>query len=373
MSLLKRSIALILLFICFAGQHTYGQFVVTKVKDRNVNTASNGFFYSLPQTVFRISIVYEEVQKIRGPFADYAKEYLGTSDYISTTANEYNILNVDVFPEVEADPGQFYYISYTAEKTKDEKPAPAFHFTPFGTLLAVDDIKEGLPLPMPVNVDQTFIIGEGEQGFTYEADYHRKKKIDTVIRRITIDTVNIEQFLFKTSWVDKTPEDRADEAAKQITAIREARFNLLSGYQEVNYGESMSYMDGKLKELENSYLELFLGKKKKTVVSKTIYYTPSKGKVNESLLEMPDGSMVNIRVVPHELTDKLPPQPLEKPGSIYYRIPDEATVEVEYEDEVFFRKNFLINQLGIITTVPVSQTRLRFDPLTGTLTKFVRE
>ena len=280
---------------------------------------------------------------------------------------------MDVFPEVEADPGQFYYISYTTEKAKDEKPAPTFHFTPFGTLVAVDEMKGGFPMPVATNVDQTFIVGEGEQGFSYEADYHRKKKIDTVIRRITIDTVNIEQFLFKTSWVDKTPEDRADEAAKQITAIREARFNLLSGYQEVNYGESMSYMDGKLQELENRYLELFLGKKKRSVVSKTVYYTPVKGKVNETLLELPDGSTVNIRIVPHEVTGKLPPSPLEKPGSIYYRIPDEATVEVEYEDEMYFIKNFLINQLGVVTTVPVTQTRLRFDPLTGNLIKFVRE
>ncbi len=372
MSLLKRSIALVAFIICFAGQNTYGQFVVTKVKDRNVNTAGNGFFYALPQTVFRVDIVYEEIQKIKGPFADYAKEYLGASDYISTTANQYNILNVNVFHEVEADPGQFYYISYTTEKAKDEKPAPAFHFTPFGTLLAVDDM-EGSPQPESVNVDQTFIIGEEEQGFRYEADYHRKKKIDTVIRRITIDTVNIEQFLFKTSWVDKTPEDRADEAAKQITAIREARFNLLSGYQEVNYGTSMSYMDSRLKELENSYLELFLGKKKKTVFSKTVYYTPSKGKVSTTLMEMPDGSTINIRVIPHEVTGKLPPEPLEKPGSIYYRIPDESTVEIEYEDKILFRKPFLVNQLGVVTTVPASQTRLRFDPLTGGLVKFVRE
>jgi len=372
MNLLKRSIALVAIIICFAGQQIYGQIVVTKVKDRNVNTAGNGFFYALPKTVFRIDIVYEEIQKIRGPFADYAKEYLGTSEYIATTANEYKILNVDVFPEVEADPDQFYYLSYTTEKAKDEKSMPAFHFTPFGTLLAVDEMKE-LPPPVPVQVDQTFIIGEGEQGFSYEADYHRKKKIDTVIRRITIDTVNIEQFLFKTSWVDKTPEDRADEAAKQITAIREARFNLLSGYQEVNYGESMSYMDGKLQELENRYKELFLGKKKRSVVSKTVYYTPVKGKVSETLLELPDGSTVNIRIIAHEVIAKLPTQPPEKPASIYYRIPDEATVKIEYEDETYFIKNFYVNQLGVIATVPVTQTRLRFDPLTGSLIKFVRQ
>lgn len=373
MNYLKRLIILLFGILFLSGQHVYGQFISTRVKDRNVNTTGNGFFYALPQTVLKVNIVYEEIQKIRGPFADYTKEYLGTSDYINTTTTEYKILNVDIFSEVEADPGQFYYVTISGEKSKGENALPEFHFTPFGTLLAIDNMENGLVRPLPQNVDQTFIIEQGDEDFKYQADYHRKKKTDTITRRITIDTVNIEQFLFKTSWVDKTPEDRADEAAKQVAAIREARFNLLTGYQEVNYGGSMRYMDGQLKELENRYLELFLGRQVKSLASQTVYFTPSKENTRGALLELPDGSTVNIKIIPHELTAKLPEKPLEKPGSIYYRIPDETTVEIEYGDEIITRRNFPVNQLGIVTTVPASQTRLRFDPLTGSLIKFVKE
>ncbi len=126
---------------------------------------------------------------------------------------------------------------------------------------------------------------EGNEDFSYYADYNRKKKIDTVVRKISIDTVTINRFLFKTSWVDKSDKEKANEAAQQILEIREARFHLISGYQEVNYGESMKYMNNQLKELENNYLELFLGKEVKTTDIQTVYYIPKKDKTQGYCLQ----------------------------------------------------------------------------------------
>jgi len=355
------------------SQYSFGQFTVVQVKNQNVNTTGNGFYYSLPQTVLKVNIVYEETRKIRGPFADYTQEYLGTGDYIKTNSNNYKVLNVEILPEVQADPSQFYYVTLSDEKAKDEAPLPAFHLTPFGTLLALDDMENKSIAPVPAQLDQTFIVMQGDDDFRYQADYHRKKKVDTVTRRISIDTVNIEQFLFKTTWVDKTPEDKADEAAHRIADIRNARFNLLTGYQEINYGESMRYMDGQLKNLENQYLELFLGKQLKTVSSQTVYFTPASDKINGNLLELPDGSVVKIKIIPRGVVSKLPAKPQEKLNSLYYRIPEEAVVEIEFDDEIIFRTNILINQLGVITTIPGNQTRVRFDPLTGSVIKFVSE
>ena len=76
--------------------------------------------------------------------------------------------------------------------------------------------------------------------------------------------------------------EKANEAAQKILEIREARFHLISGYQEVNYGESMEYMNDQLKELENDYLELFLGKEVKSTGIQTIYYIPEKDKPRQT-------------------------------------------------------------------------------------------
>lgn len=364
--LLILSLIIVLPFI------SVGQYTVTRVQNQNVSTEGDGFYYSLPRTLFEINLSFEKLEQIRGPLANYTENYLGTSNYITSDGVSYKLLYVDVKPVFEADPEQIYYVQFPVDKSKDKENI-TFSLTSLGTLLAYDDSPAFVEKSSSV-VDQTFIMLEGDDGFGYHPDYHRKKKIDTITKRITIDTVSIERFLFKTSWVDKSMEDKANEAALQIANIREARFNLLSGYQEVNYGESMKYMDYQLKKMERQHLELFLGKEVKSQQYQTVYYLPVKGNGGASIVSLPGGGgEVRITIKPGGNVDLLPETASAKPDNIYYRIPDLATVEISFGGSVIYRKTMPINQLGVVAAAPLGKARTQFDPETGTLTKIIKD
>ncbi len=349
-----------------------GQYMVTKVSERGTDTSQDGFFYSLPATTLKVDVVYEKIDKIRGPLSDYTSDYLGTSDYIASNSTTYKIIDVNVNHEIIADPEQQFYVQFPTVREKDQKPI-TFNLSQLGTLLSFDETSVPTIGQQQPPIDQTFILLEGDKNFDFKADYNRKKQQDTITRRITIDTVSIERFIFKTTWVDKSDEDKANEAAMQISKIREGRFNLLTGYQEVNYGESMKYMDAQLKKMENQYLELFLGKELKSIERQTIYYTPTKGKSGDILLDLGNANQLMINIKTQNSIRNLPATPLEKVDNIYYRIPEQAIVEVEHNNIIYFRKSFTINQLGVVTTAPLNRTKTQFDPQTGSLRKIVRE
>ena len=359
------------LFFCIP-YFSFGQYNVEKVANASVNTSQDGFYYALPQTVLKVEMLVEKIQRIRGPLAEYAENYLGVTDYISTDNTTWKILDVNVEPQFEADPSEVYYVRFPAEKSKDGKSL-TFRLSPQGTLLAFDDNGGGEREKNTETVDKTMIIMEGDEGFRYFADYHRKKKVDTITRKITIDTVSIERFIFRTSWVDKSAADKADEAARQITAIREARFNLLTGYQEVNYGESIRYMDYQLNKLERSYMELFLGKEVKTQVFRTVYYVPEKGNNGGAILKFDNGQEVKISVLAEGNTSALPEKPLAKTDNIYYRIPDIANVEVMFDGSLMFSRRMPVSQLGVVATAPIGRAKTQFDPLTGALISITRD
>ena len=348
------------------------QIKVSKVYNKNFNASQDGFYYSLPQTVLKIDLVLEKIQKIPGPLAEYSKEYLGTSDYITTNSVSYRLVTANVEPVVSADPQQLFYVQLPTEKPKDEKSV-AFQLTPFGTLWAYDDLGNASGYNSENRVDQTFFLMEGNEEFKYFAEYNRQRKIDTIVKKISIDTTTIERFVFRTNWVNKSASERANEAAMQIAKIREGRYNLISGYQEVNYGQSMYYMDTEMQKLERQYLDLFLGKELKTLESRTIYYIPEKGKVQDVIFKGANSSPVEILITMGNSLELIPDSPLDKSDNLYYRIPETAIVEIKNQGGSYFYKNMLISQFGVVAAVPILRNKIQFDPKTGNLVKIVKE
>ena len=317
-------------------------------------------------------MILEEVKKIPGPLADYTEDYLGVTDYISIESHSIKLINATVTPFYEADPDQFYYVQFPAERSKDEK-ATDFQLTDRGTLLSFGNIGNIIQDKHQTSIDQTFIMLEGEEDFSYYADYNRKKKIDTIIRKISIDTVTINRFLYKTSWIDKSDREKANEAAQKIMEIREARYHLISGYQEVNYGESIKYMNNELLELESKYLELFLGKEVKTTDIQSVYYIPEKERLHDILYNSPDGKPIEIKLDILDATSQLPERPLEKIDNIYYRVPRSVLIKVTQDNQTYESNQIVISQFGVVTTAPLSRTQLIFDEQTGNLINIIRE
>jgi hypothetical protein len=350
----------------------FSQITVTKIENRNVNTSNEGFIYSLPKTVFKIDIVYEKVQEIAGPLAKFTTEYIGVSNYISSNKTEYSVVDVNVSTYYVSDPNQLYYVQYPVERIKDEK-ATSFSLSHIGGLLAYNTEPINAKQNTEVITNQTYIFDRGNEHFPYMSQYNRQEKIDTIIRTINIDTVTINRFLFKSSWIDKSIDDKAKDAALEIEKIRESKYHLISGYQEINYGSSIIYMNSQLQKLEDQHLELFLGKTIKTVDNTTVYFDPSKVKKGDEILKFADGSSVVIKVIPDNTSSMLPEIPSSKSNTIYYRIPASTNVTVSYNNNTIFTGSFIVNQLGAVSTVPLNNTKLQFDETSGNLISIIRE
>ncbi len=368
--MLKRLLWITIFFLGYYSQLT-AQYIVSKVNDGNAAVSQDGFYFALPRTVLKVELLVEKSRKQRGPLADYSGDFLGTTPLINVNSTSFRILDVNVVPEYEADPSQLYFVQFPADKSRDET-SMAFSLSSQGTLLSFGDAEPVVEATDEI-IEQTLIFRAGDEMFDYFPGYNRKKKIDTITRKITIDTVSIERFIFKTSWVDKSERERAEEAALQVEEIREARFNLLTGYQEVNYGESIKYMDYQLNKLERQYLELFLGKETVSQRVETVFYVPAKGTSESVLLQLENGHEVNIRISPSANTGNIPETPLSRIDNLYYRIPDMAEVEIEHDGETLFRERVPVSQLGVVAPVPLGNASIHFDPETGALIRISKK
>jgi len=351
---------------------SYSQITVTKIEQRNVTSSNEGFIYTLPQTVFKIDVVYEKIQELKGPLMQYTKEYLGATDYISSDNTEYKFVDINVSVFQESDPGQLYFVQYPIERAKDEKKT-SFILSKIGGILAYNAQPPISSTTPDIITDQTFIFEEGDEKFPYMSQYNKQKKTDTIIRVINIDTVTINRFLFKSSWIDKSNKDKAADAAMQIEKIRESRYNLISGYQEVNYGTSMVYMDKQMQKMEDQYLELFLGRTVKTTSKQTVFYVPVKNKKQSELMKFDDGTSLAIEFDLGTNSDKLSDVTSSSLNSIYYRIPASVNVLIDSGGINLYNGRFLVNQLGVVSTAPLNNTELQFDSKTGNMISISRE
>jgi hypothetical protein len=359
--------AVLIMVLTFAiGLSLNAQVMVTKVSQGSAQPPGEGFYYTLPKIVLRIDLVLEKTERTPGPLSTFAPDYLGIEDVIKASKESYRLLNATVSPSSVIDADQMYFVQLPAEKSKDERNI-IFHLAENGALVSVND-EAGKSVMQPVeNTDNTIYFIEGSNEFAYLAGYNKKKQRDTIVRKITIDTITINRFLFKTTWVEKSERERAEEAAQQIEKIREARFNLLTGYHEVNFGESIRYMDAQLAEMEQNYLELFMGKETTSVIAQTVFYTPQPGEKQSQLWRAPAGEAVSIELNPVNVLKGLSDAPASGPNKVYYRIPAQAMVKINFEAQTYFHSMFLINQLGAISTVPVSKSKLHFNPVTGNI------
>jgi hypothetical protein len=349
----------------------YSQYRIQKVST-SLNSSLDGIVYALPQTVIRLDISLLKTERIPGPLSDYTFEYLGVNNYIKNESSNYSLVDITFSSFSEIDPDQIYYLQFPTQKAKDE-PESSFRLSDIGTLVSYNASGSFSPEQTSASIiNQNYQVYDEKPSFDYNAAYNRKKVVDTIIRKINIDTISIDRFIFRTSWANLNEKDKANQAALKIQNIREQRFNLLTGFQEVNYGESIIYMDAQLKKMEEAYLQLFLGKETSSIENYTVFIIPGKNEKARTVLEIENGKSVEIEFKQHGTTALLPEKPLQKENHLYYRVPEKATVNLKFDGKLYKSVDLTINQFGKLLTAPLNNTRLYFDPNSGNLIKMVR-
>lgn len=357
------------------------QISVVHLSDDQQAQKHEGIYYALPQTFVRVDVWVDKVETFRGPYAEYAVRLLGLENVARVNSAAYHISGVSLSTYHEADPQQFYFARVPKKKTKELR----FSLSPEGIMQSArweEIVKEQKQSNAIILTRESSLSSE----FVEITVPNIIERVDTFMRKISVDTTTFEEIFFRKTFIEKTTEQKAREAANFILKLEDQRLSLLTGYQEVNYSaEVMQFMNDQLRQLQDEYLALFKGKTVTTTSHYSYIYKPEPGKENEPFTlfkfasnrgivekEYPVGEPVLLSFSKLGNTDQMSShQLLREEGSrkytgFFYRIPDKASINVRMGEESLAESQFLVNQLGVISFLPYKNVReIQFYPETG--------
>ncbi len=382
---------LFLVSFIFLYTLSFGQVKVYPVKSGTDLGDKPGIFYALPQTWIKVDIVVNKTEYLAGPYAEFAGKYLDLEDVSTNDYNEFVISDVKLSTVAKPDPDNFYFVEVDDKILKENK----------AVLISLSE--SGLPSGINGSLSEAAtkelskgMIGEEsayQDLFQYFAETNLYEKSDTIIRKVLVDTISVVKMYLEKRWVEKSSEQKAVEAANKISKIRENRYNLITGYQEIPYeAGAISYMHQELKNLENEYMSLFTG----ITIEKTISYSFTVlPEPDDSSGEMPvcifsersgvkdlnaaGGQRVYVRFETNETNQNLisaikaREQMATENHGFYYRIPATSLVTLEVNDDIVLRANLQIAQFGTVSYLPSSITAVQFYPETGGIKNLILE
>ncbi|MCF8366445.1 MAG: DUF4831 family protein [Bacteroidales bacterium] len=371
----------IALFVLAVWHTAMSQVNVYHVNNFSGQAAGSGTFYVLPLTVLKVDVIVRSEEQLKGPYAEYASKFLGLEDVNNFDFSTYNIEKVVITTISEPDPDQQYFVEMGAGDSKNLRTFN-LKLNNSGFLLSANDLNQYSSTEQKKSIELVEFENPaaGKSFPEFYVSGNVITKVDTIIRRVTVDTLNTEQFFYRTRLEDKTTEQMAVAALGKLQQIRDSQYNLLTGFQETPYESgTIKFMFDNLKKLENEYLDLFRGKSFTEYYHYTYYYTPDAGSVKNplTLFQFSTGSGVSKSGSGEKVQLQLIPVGLEKSLSSFpdapsntglaYRIPEIAVVKLKLEDEVLFENRITVNQLGQIKRLPARRFNAEFSPETGGL------
>ncbi len=353
------------------------QVFTQKVIPSETYSSDNGVVYALPEVVIRLDVWVEKTDYLKGPYASYANRLLGLSHAISSNYTTHKISKVEISESQIPDTDQLYFMNLGEISNKSEDVT--------FLQMSKSGLFSGMAGPAQSNefFEDTRLVEKSVRGskeFRYYADANLIEKVDTIYRRVDIDTVTIEKAILKRSSIEKDMGQRAQDAASYYMEIRQNRMELISGFQEVAYSEgALSLMNSELKQMEDDYLKLFAGKTLITDEHYTFYYTPTSDQANiidpvfkfsnesgMTYLSASGGEKVSIAIKSSGLAEKLANVEVESVvNGIVYRFPETAEVWVKYGSQEFSKQLMQIPQLGRLQVVNPGQNVFELHPASG--------
>ena len=213
--------------------------------------------YALPLTAFKVDVTVTKSHEFAGAYSEYAGKLLGLTHVISSDNISYSVKNIEVQAVAVPDTACMYAVQLSAAQ-----------------------VKKGLPLQQKLERTE---MGMHQEAVTYEeqplqipdffryyADLAYKEQADNYTETQIVDGVVRQVPAQKIQMVAKTNAQQAQDAADMIGKIREDRYELMIGAQEVAYPPAtFEAMVSKLNEMEKNYLSLFTG----FTVDEELHYT----------------------------------------------------------------------------------------------------
>jgi hypothetical protein len=374
---------LILSCLLILLQEAPGQVKVTRISSQESITGKKGIVYTLQRSVVDVEIVVLKSQQIPGPLAEYAREFLGTSDVIVKNQTDYTIDHATLKVSNEPDPGQVYFI-------EREEKAQGEVWIGFGqgrkTVIIENFSKETSPKGFESWENDAFEQIDEDRVYSRYSSSAVREVIDTIIRKVSIDTLVIEDKVLKRSMVEYPDRDKAQEAIDQIRRIEGDMYNLLIGYQETPYSrEALEFMYARLQAERQDFLSLFTGVTLTESVAfhflvtpdptaESNVYTVAGFSPTAGLIEAAEDNAISIAFIPDKMWTSLSDASIgETSKGIVYRTPVNVPVKLEYKGKVLASGNFEILQFGSLLSLPPEFKKVEIDLESGTIRSVVME
>ena len=205
--------------------------------------------YSLPRTCIRIVDEAVYVNFNPGPYARYARKFLGI-DAGQAKTTTYELSRVEMTPMLEADPHQLYVVNLSTANAQ-----PWFlQLTSQGLVLLSDAYASKENNWRFPSLDVSPDVSDA--GIIENLKEERTTLYRSQVRGREVSAIPVQQ----TQLVEKTLEQRAEEAARKIFELRNMRFAIITGDTDAVYsGEAMGAAVEEMRRMEEEYLKLFLG------------------------------------------------------------------------------------------------------------------
>lgn len=251
----------IFFLILISSLATTGLFAQKKVVPLPVDSAfafgKEYVVYALPKTAFQVEVTLTLSHEFEGIYSQYAAELLNLPHVITQDKESYSLKNVDIQSIVLPDTTRMYAVELSSAQLKKG----------LRNQLLLSREKSGKNQESLYYAPQTIQIPEFFRNYS-DLAYEEQTihYMDTLVENDELRAVEKQQ----KKMVTKTDAQHAKEAADMISQIREDRYALLTGDNEVAYQPTtLQMMLDNLNEMEQNYLSLFTG----FVVEEELHYT----------------------------------------------------------------------------------------------------
>ncbi len=351
--------------------------------------------YYLPKTKLSLELQLTKISEQKGPYADYADEFLGSNENIIKHNHTYwQITDIKIKTTPIRDTNNLWFI------TGKTLQAYNVHITQDGFLASINKAPEqqySLSWQEEKFVEQSKYKSVTQNLTTVDRGY--KEVYDTIFHVQEFDTTQRVVPVIKKRLIKKSPREQAQEIANEIFTLRDDRTALLEGEGDSDYlpdGQAIKVMISGLDKLEKQYLSLFVGRVDKTSYHYKYVTVPDiKNYLTKAmifrfspqygLLPITDmrGKPIYLEIETfgttkplknfiksQDLLRRIEKLPYYK--GIAYRVPEIAMVRILLDNKLLAQKQILLPQAGTIARLPIDIFRqkniqVEFDPHTGAI------
>jgi len=374
--------ALIWSCLLLSSIFTSAQVKVSRISGEDQLADKSGIVYQLPRTVLIADVEMVKTRQFAGPLAAYASEYMGIDDAIMKDAESFAIGHAAITAISEPDPDQVYLIE--REDKSQEEIWVSFGKEP--SIMIMEKFPKAMG-PKGFAAWNEGLYKATERGglFRKYTDSPTREVSDTIIRKVSVDTLVIEERIVMHSREEFSDVEKARDAADKIRQIEHDQYNLLIGYPETAYSkEALEFMLNRLENQRLEYLQLFTGvtiKESHLVSFPVIPDAEKEGQEYElagfskttGITGIEGQNRIMLRLTLEENMIKTGNTGINPVSGVVYRVPGYCRAELSYQDKELAAGRFEVLQFGSRMSLPATFKRIELDLHSGTLRNVVME